>query len=56
MKKHSIPLTQAQRQALEAVISKGQAPARKITHAQILLKSDEGTCCERIKMLLCYAL
>src|SRR5207249_11995999 len=43
MKKHTIELTQAQRQVLEGLISKGQAPARKITHAQILLKSAEGT-------------
>ena len=43
MKKHSIQLTEEQRQALEALISKGQAPARTIAHAHILLKSDEGT-------------
>lgn len=43
MKKHSIQLSQEQHQALEALIRKGQAPARKITHAQILLKSAEGT-------------
>jgi len=42
MKKQSIQLTAEQRQGLEAFTSKGQAPARKINHAQILLKSDEG--------------
>ena len=43
MKKHTIQLTAEQRQGLEAFTSKGQAPARTIKHAQILLKSDEGT-------------
>jgi transposase len=43
MKKHTIQLSQEQHQALEALISKGQAPARKITHAQVLLKSAEGS-------------
>ena len=42
MKKHTIQLSQEQHQALEALISKGQAPARKITHAQVLLKVDRG--------------
>lgn len=43
MKKHIIQLTEEQRHALEALISKGQASARTIAHAHILLKSDEGT-------------
>ena len=43
MKKHSIQLTGAQRQALEALTRTGQAPARTIAHAYILLTSDEGT-------------
>jgi transposase len=42
MKKNSIVLTQEQRRELEALISAGQAPARKITHARILLKADCG--------------
>jgi transposase len=42
MKKQSIQLTAEQRQALEALTSTGQAAARKIAHAHILLKSDEG--------------
>ena len=42
MKKYQIELTQAQRQALEQLIKAGQARARKIMHAHILLKSDSG--------------
>jgi transposase len=42
LKKHIIQLTDEQRQSLEAVIDCGQAPARKIKHAQILLKSEQG--------------
>lgn len=42
MKKHSIVLTPEQRRELEALINAGQAPARKITHARILLKADCG--------------
>jgi transposase len=42
LKKHSIHLTSEQRQALEALTNHGQAPARKIKHAQILLKSEQG--------------
>ena len=42
MKKNSIILTREQRRELEALISAGQAPARKITHARILLKADCG--------------
>ena len=43
MKKHSIQLTGEQRQVLEALTRTGQAAARTIAHAHILLKSDEGT-------------
>ncbi len=42
MNKNSIHLTKAQRQALEQLISAGRAPARKIMHAQVLLKADES--------------
>jgi transposase len=42
LRKHSIRLQPAQRQALEALTNHGQAPARKIKHAQILLKSEQG--------------
>lgn len=40
--KNSIELTQEQRSQLEEVISTGKAAARKIQHAQILLKIDSG--------------
>lgn len=42
MKKYSISLTQEQRQSLEKLISSGEASARKLTHARILLKADDG--------------
>ena len=42
MKQHSIVLSREQRRELEALISTGQAPARKLTHARILLKADGG--------------
>jgi len=40
--KNSIELTQEQRVLLEEVISTGKAAARKIQHAQVLLKIDSG--------------
>jgi len=42
MKKNSIVLSKEQRQALEQLVSKGAAPARKIKHAEALLKIDES--------------
>jgi Homeodomain-like domain len=42
MQKYTIELTAAQRQELEQVINAGQARARKIMHAHIILKSDSG--------------
>ena len=42
MKKYVVELTAAERQQLEELVSKGKALARKIQHAQILLKSDQG--------------
>ena len=42
MKKKSIELTKEQRAELEEVVKKGQAPARKRQHAQVLLKIDSG--------------
>lgn len=42
MSKYSVKLNQEQRSMLEDVVKKGTAPARKIMHAQILLKSDKG--------------
>jgi hypothetical protein len=40
--KNSIELTEEQRTLLEEVVSTGKAAARKIQHAQILLKIDSG--------------
>lgn len=42
MSKYSVKLNQAQRKVLEDLVKKGEAPARKITHANILLKTDSG--------------
>lgn len=44
-KRYIVRLTSSERPQLEAVVSKGKANARKIAHAQILLKVDaEGPC------------
>lgn len=43
MKQQSIVLTREQRRDLEKLISSGQAKARKLTRARILLKADRGT-------------
>lgn len=43
MKTHRVRLTDDERQALEALVTKGRAAARKLTRARILLKADEGT-------------
>lgn len=37
-----IQLTPAEREQLQGLIAAGTAPARKLTHARILLKSDQG--------------
>lgn len=42
MSKYSVKLNQEQRQVVNDVITKGEASARKIMHAHILLKSDKG--------------
>lgn len=42
MSKHSIFLTQEQRQYLEGLLHKGEASAQVIGHAHILLKVDKG--------------
>lgn len=41
-KKYIVDLTCEEREELEALISSGVAPARKLTRARILLKADEG--------------
>ena len=40
--KYIVTLTEAERQILQAMLSKGKAAARKLTHARILLKADAG--------------
>lgn len=42
-KKYIVTLTADERQELEQLLASGQAQARKLTHARILLKADSGT-------------
>jgi hypothetical protein len=39
-KKYIVTLTEEERQMLQEMLSRGKAPARKLTHARILLKAD----------------
>ncbi len=41
-KKYPVILTEAQREQLKSLIAAGSAPARKLTHARILLKADQS--------------
>ena len=41
-KKYMVTLTEAERDGLAAMISKGRADARKLAHARILLQADEA--------------
>jgi len=41
-KKYIVTLTEAERQMLQAMLSRGKAAARKLVHARILLKADSG--------------
>jgi transposase len=41
-KKYRVTLTAAERAELEALISRGKADARKLTHARVLLQADEA--------------
>jgi hypothetical protein len=41
-KKYKVTLTESEREELRAMISKGKADARKLTHARILLQADES--------------
>jgi transposase len=41
-KKYAVVLTDAERQQRQQLIAAGTAPARKLTHARVLLKADEG--------------
>ena len=44
-KKYVVRLTDGERAQLAALVSKGKAAARKLTHARVLLKADvEGPC------------
>lgn len=42
MKKYVVSLTEEERAGLQALIGKGKAAARKLTHGRILLKADVG--------------
>jgi transposase len=42
-KKYPVILTKAEREQLKSLIAAGTAPARKLTHARILLKADQST-------------
>lgn len=41
-KTYAVALTAAEREHLKDLIAAGTAPARKLTHARILLKADQG--------------
>jgi hypothetical protein len=41
-KKYPVILTQTERDDLKMLIASGTAPARKLTHARILLKADQS--------------
>jgi transposase len=41
-KKYPVILSEAQREQLKSLIAAGSAPARKLTHARILLKADQS--------------
>ncbi len=41
-KKYPVILSEAQREQLKNLIAAGTAPARKLTHARILLKADQN--------------
>jgi hypothetical protein len=41
-RKNPVILSEDDRGSLEGMIARGHAPARRLTHARILLKADEG--------------
>ena len=41
-KKYTVTLTETERDELEKLIGAGIAPARKLTHARVLLKADQS--------------
>lgn len=42
-KKYIVTLTEAERQMLQAMVSRGKAAARKLMHARILMKADANS-------------
>ena len=42
-KKYPVILTDTERVEFKSLIAAGTAPARKLTHARILLKADQGS-------------
>ena len=42
MKKYRVTLTAAERDELERLLARGKADVRKLKHAQVLLKADQG--------------
>ena len=44
VKKYVVELTEKERSQLQEMVKKGKTLARKIQHARILLKADEGSC------------
>ncbi len=40
--KHAVRLTDEERAQLRTLVGRGVAPARRLTHARILLKADQG--------------
>ena len=42
LKKHRVTLTDSEREHLLSLISAGEGSARRLTHARVLLKADEG--------------
>src|SRR4051812_18655870 len=41
-KRYVVRLTDSEREYLKSLIASGTAPARKLLHARVLLKADEG--------------
>ena len=52
MKRYKVTLDVDERQHLHDLIAAGQAAARKLTHARILLKADDGLSDEEIAVAL----
>lgn len=41
-KKYTVTLAEAERYELKQMVSAGKGPARRLIHARILLKADQG--------------